>query len=748
MRTQTAGFTMISRRSFVQVAAIAGGGLVIGLSVRKLAPELFAKGRSAEELFEWIRLAPDNTATLRVAQVEMGQGTNTTMAQLLAEELELDWSTIKTEFVPLADHQAKDHLFGRTDTLASLGVHQSHLMLRIAGAQLRQMLLTAAAQRFGVPVDEIAANDSIALHRASGRHATYADLASAAVKIRPPRPSALTLKDPKNWKIIGRALKPLDLQAKVDGSARYGIDVQLPGMLHAAILSSPRIGGTLKSYDASVISGRPGVLKVLEVKGGEAGLVPGMNDGIAVIANNWWRAKSALDLLPVQWDPGRGDGLDSARILEDFRAVLGSAPVKILRNDGDAQTALASAAKTFDAEYFVPLLEHATMEPMNATALVTDDRFEIWAPTQRPEHALQIAAAITGLPASQGEIHVTLLGGGFGRRQNGDFVSQAVQIAKQMKGTPVKLTWSREETMRHSFYRPASLSRLRGGWNAGGDLIAWTHRIVCQSPNPAYSSFGADSLLYAIPNFSVDLVTREGAIPLGPMRSISYGQNCFPTQCFADEVARAAGKDSYRAARALLDPAKALWHIPAGQLVDNMTTAKRTARLRAVLDLAAAKSDWDVPASQNQGRGIATEEQANSYFACVATVTLDGAGWFKVDRVVIAVDAGHIVNPVNARAQIEGAVAYGLSAALYGEINLRNGSVVEGNFDTYPVLRLAEMPEVDVHFIESRGYWGGVGEPATAVVMPAIANAIYDAGGPRIRSLPLAKHKIMPRTPS
>jgi isoquinoline 1-oxidoreductase subunit beta len=398
-----------------------------------------------------------------------------------------------------------------------------------------------------------------------------------------------------------------------------------------------------------------------------------------------------------------------------------------------------------EAEYFVPYLEQATMEPMNCTALVHDRGFEVWAPTQVPESAMKIAAKVAGFPISRGELHVTHLGGGFGRRLHSDFVSQAVQIATQMKGTPVKLVWTREETMRHSFYRPASLSRIRGGIDANGKPSAWAHRIVAQSESDVLSTFGADKLLYAIPNVLIDRVVKQSPVPAGAMRGVGFTTNCFVTQSFVDELARAAGMDVYQFQRALLDSDTTRIAVGKAPLDDDLTPEARVEHLRAVLDVVASKAAWGEPLGQNRGRGIAAHEQAGAFYAVVVEVTLDGKGWFKVDRVVVAGDPGLLANPNNADAQVEGSVAFGLTSAMYGEITLSGGRVVEGNFGDYQILRCDELPQVEIHWVLGRQFWGGVSESVVGVVIPALTNAIYDAGGPRIRSLPLKNQKIVER---
>jgi isoquinoline 1-oxidoreductase beta subunit len=731
-------FGQISRRGFLVSAAVGGGAVAFGFqSVLPALGEAVAAPEDVE-LNNWVVIAPDNTITVRIAQMEMGQGTMTAMAQLLAEELEADWSTLRAEFISIATHLERGKVYGSTRTASSLGVKLSEARLRMAGAQIRAVLVEAAARRLGVPAAELAAEGSAVLHAATGRKLLYGELAADAANIAAPEPASLRLKRPPDWKLIGRSVPRLDVPMKTDGTAIFGIDVALPGMKHAAIAMSPVFGGRLVSYDPAAALASPGVRDVVEIADVQA---------VAVVADDWWRAKTAIDAMPIEWDGGDAAALDSEAILEDLRAGLDAAPDSVLRDDGDVDAAFASTAEGFEAEYFLPYLEHATMEPMNCTALVTDDRFEVWAPTQVPETAIAIAAEAAGMDVGRGELHPTLIGGGFGRRQSSDYVRQAVLIAKAIRATPVKLVWSREDTVRHGYYRPASLSRLRAALDSDGNPVAWSHRIAAHSISPIQSSYGADSLLYAVANMRVDLAVRASYVPEAPMRGVAFSMNCFVTQSFADELAAAAGADSYAFQRALLDPAKVPDYVPSSVLpdFDGIAPDVRAARLGAVLDEATTKAGWGEPLGADRGRGIAISEEGASYFAAVVEVTLDGEGWFSVDRVVIAGDPGFLVNPDIATAQVEGSVAFGLTSAIYGEITIDGGTVVESNFHDYRLLRLDEMPQVETHWVLNREVWGGVGEPAAAAVVPALTNAIYDAGGPRIRVLPVKNHRIVTR---
>lgn len=675
----------------------------------------------------------------------MGQGTSTALAQLIAEEMDLDWALVHTEHISLARHVRFSRYYGRTDTAESRGVRESQRALRVAGAQIRGMLLQAAAERLRVPASELRTSQSRIFHASSGRGVTYGEVAAAAAAVPPPESDSVRLRHRRNWKLIGKSVGRIDARSKVDGSAKFGIDIVLPGMKYAATKMCPVFGGSLRRYDKDAALRMRGVEAVVEFKGGEAGGVRHMSDGIAVVADNWWRAKTALEHMPIEWDLGPWASATTQKLNDELASGLSRAPDLVLRNVGNVETALKAAAMQVEADYHVPFLEHATMETMNCTAVVTDDKFEVWAPTQKPEDALELAAELAGLPIGRGELHVPLLGCGFGRRQWNDYVSQAVQIARQLKGVPIKVIWSREETTRRGYYRPALMARMRAGLDKTGALVAWSHRLSANAKRPEYATYGSDSLLYAVPNMHVDLCVTPTTMPLGVLRSVAFGPNCFFTQSFTDEVARASGADPVQFLRTLLDPARTPHDVPKGALLDDLAPARRAERLRNVLDHVARHANWGKPLASARGRGVAVEEEAGAFFACVAEVTLDGRGWFRVDRVVVAADIGIVVNPALAAAQIQSGVAYGLSAALYGSITVDKGRVVEGNFTDMKVLTMAEMPKVEVHFVGDSDTWGGVGEPATAVVVPAVANAIVDAGGPRIRVLPFKSQPMMRR---
>lgn len=748
----------MDRRQFVITTAAACGGLAIGLRFPIFDDgEAIGQARGVE-LVNWIVIAPDNTVTLRLAQVEMGQGAMTSQLQFIAEELEVDWSKIKVEYVTAQDNLKRNNVYGRLNTGASLGTRLKQQQLREAGAMARIMLLKAAAAKLNAPEAELVAENSTVTHKPSGRKLTYGELAADAAMIKPPEVSALKLKEPKDWKVIGKPIKRLDVAMKVNGTAIFGIDVQVPGMKYAAIMTSPVFGGKLKSYDASAALSRPGVLKVVEVKGGAERFVAQMDDGIAVVADTWWQAKSALDAMPKEWDSG---AFATANSDSYFKALAKSTDKpKVLRNEGDVDAALKSAAKVVEAEYFHPYIENANMEPMNATALVTDDKFVVWVPTQGPETALDVASKVSGLPKEKGEVNVMMLGTGFGRRTREDYTSQAVAIAKAMKGTPIKLVWTREETTRKSYYQGASIAKMRAGLDAQGNVTAWDHALLSPDGGEGNGA-GALSVLYGIPNVRLSLLGAPWAVPLGAVRGVAYSPNSFFVQSFVDELAVAAGKDSYQFQRALFDPAKTPPGVeePSYEKRRNLapgmsnagfkqyrTPADRALRMRNALDDVAKRADWGKPLGPNRGRGIAIEEETESVTAEVVEVTLDGAGWFAVDRVVAVADSGFVANSNIAESQIEGSIVFGLTAALYGEITVQNGRVVQGNFDDYQMLRISEMPKVEVHLAPDGKGWGGLGEIAVGPVKAALANAIYDAGGPRLRSQPLKNENIVKRS--
>jgi isoquinoline 1-oxidoreductase beta subunit len=710
----------ISRRSFILKSAAAGGGLALGFHLPWGRGLMEAGAAQAAEVNAWIVIQPDDTVIVRVARSEMGQGSFTALPMLVAEELECDWSKVKAEYASVAEHLRRNRVYVTFSTGGSRSIRGSHEFLRQAGAAAREMLIAAAAEKWGVPASECQARNSIIMHQPTGRTVTFGAVAEAAAKLNPPK--SVALKPPAQWKLIGKPTKRFDTADKTLGKPVFGIDVRLPDMLYAAIRQCPVFGGTLKSYDEAAAKGRKGVRQVVPLK-----------DAVAVVAESWWQAKQAAEAMAITWDEGPNAKIDSADILAFLRGGLTTTDVAVARNDGDARAALASASKIIEAEYFAPFLAHATMEPMTCTAHVTADRFEVWAPTQNAEATLAAAAEAAGMPVGKGEVHVTFLGGGFGRRGAfQDFTRQAVTIAKAV-GKPVKLLWTREEDMQHDHYRPVSLVKLTAGLDASGTPVAFLARVAGQSiiaglaPANVVSGLdlnfleGLHDIPYGMRNIRVEYAMRNTHIPVGFWRSVNHSQNAFFKECFLDEVAHAAGQDPYQFRRKLL---------------------QGKTRERNVLDAAAQKAGWGKPLPAGLFRGIAMEESYGSHCAQVAEVSVGGKGEVRVHRVVCAIDSGYVVNPDTVEAQVESAIVYGLTAALYGEITIKNGRVEQGNFDEYDMLRIGEMPKVEVYPVPSGGFWGGIGEPGLPPLAPAVCNAIFAATGKRIRSLPLKNHDL------
>jgi len=713
----------LSRRDFVATSA----GLVIAfrLPSRSLPAELDDATFSPNA---WIRIASDGSVTLTVDKSEMGQGSQTGLAMILAEELEADWSRVRLGPVP-------ENAAGwsrRMSTGGSTAIRTSWEPLRKAGAAAREMLLDAAASTWDVDRASCRAERGVVVHSASKRRLTYGKLVAKAAQL--PIPKDAPLKDPKDFRLLGTRVPRLDTPAKVDGSAVFGIDVKVPGMLIASIERCPVFGGKLKSYDATKAKAVPGVRAVVALEpspwtgtGASAPWAAGCAAGVAVVADTYWQAVTGRRALEIQWDEGEAASLDSDGIRAQF-VKLADQPGVEARKDGDAATTLAGAAKRVEAVYEVPFLHHATMEPMTCTASVSADGCDIWVPTQNQTRAQEVAAELTGLPKEQVRIHTTFLGGGFGRRLEPDFVSEAVRVAKAA-GAPVKVIWSREDDVQHGFYRPATYNRFAAALDAGGSPVAWTHRIVAP---PILLKFGpldkgidrtlidgASNLPYAIPNVLVDQVAVDLLpVPRGFWRSVGISQNAFVTECFFDEVAVAAGKDPYELRRQLL---------------------RDKPRHLRTLELAAQKAGWGTPLAAGRGRGLALAEWAPTTCAQVAEVSVAPDGGVRVHRVVCAVDCGPTVNLGQIEAQLQGGIVYGLTAALYGEITIDKGRVKQSNFTDYPMLHIEEMPVVEVHVVPSEDKQGGIGEPSVGPVAPAVCNAIFAATGKRIRRLPVGK---------
>jgi isoquinoline 1-oxidoreductase subunit beta len=731
MKTITSGKAAnVSRRTFVVGSAAAAGGLALGFNLPRVGSAL-AQGADGSEVNAWVLIRPDDTCVIRVARSEMGQGTITGLVQLVAEELECDWKNVKAEQVTPQQNLARKRVWGEMGTGGSRGIRTSQDYVRRGGAAARIMLLQAAAAEWKVPVAELSVSDGIITHAASNRSTSYGKVAAVAAKLEPPDPKAIKLKDPKDWKIAGKPMKRIDTADKLDGSKVYGIDVKLPGMLCAAIKDCPVFGGKVVSYDESKIAGRPGVRKVVRVN----------DHAVAVVADTWWRAKSALEALPIVWDEGANASQSDATIAERLKEGLTASTTNGSRQNGDALKAIENAAKKVEAVYGTPFLAHATMEPMNATVRLSPDKAEVWVPTQNAEASLAALSEASGLPLAKCEVYRPDLGGGFGRRGGTqDYVHQAVAVAKEFPGVPIKLIWSREEDQAHDFYRPISQCRLTAGLDAEGKLVGLHARVSGQSINatlnPAgivggkdmrqlqgwYEEPGDAQLGYSVPNLLIEYVMRNTHVPVGPWRGVNTNQNGVYMECFMDEVARAAGKDPLEFRRALM-----------GDYPKHL----------AVLNTAAEKGGWGKPLPPGVHRGIAQFMGYGSYSAAVAEVSVSAEGKLKVHRLVLALDCGHAVNPDQIAAQVEGSVAYGLTATLYGECKVKDGRMVDLNFDSYEIMRLAEMPKVETIIVPSGDFWGGVGEPTICVVAPAVLNAIYAATGKPVRSLPLKNVKLV-----
>jgi isoquinoline 1-oxidoreductase subunit beta len=725
--------TKLSRRAFVVgTTAVAGGGLALGFHMPAAAAT--ARAAAANEGVEvnaWVVVKPDDACVIRIARTEMGQGTRTGLAQLVAEELECDWKKVTTDSITPGQNLARKRVWGEMGTGGSRGIRTSHDYVRRGGAAARMMLLQAAAERWNVPVAELTVADGIISHGGSKQSISYGKVAAAAAKLPPPDANSIALKDPRDWKIAGKPVKRLDTAEKLNGSKVYAIDMKLPGMLCAAIKSCPVFGSTVKSHDDTKIAGRPGVKGVFRVK----------DSAVAVVADTWYRAKSALDALPIVWDDTANSGQSDATVAAHLREGFDAANNNGDRRNGDAVKAIEGATTKVEAIYSTPFLAHATMEPMNCTARISADRAEAWVPSQNSEASLAALSEASGLPLDKCEVYRTDPGGGFGRRGGSqDYVHQAVEIAKNFPNTPVKMIWSREEDMTHDFYRPISQAKMAAGLDEEGKLVGLHVRISGQSinafVNPALVAGGKDmrqlqgydvnpgeaQLGYAAPNMLIEYVMRNTHVPVGPWRGVNTNQNAVYMECFMDEVAKAAGKDPLEFRRSLMG------NFP---------------KHRAILDAVAEKAGWGQPLPPGVHRGIAQFNGYATYSAAVAEVSVSDTGKLKVHRLVLGVNCGHPVNPDQIAAQCEGSVAFGLTAALYGECPVKDGRMTSLNFDTYQIMRLAEMPKVETIIVPTYDFWGGIGEPTISVVSPAVLNAIFAATGKPVRSLPLKHVKLV-----
>ena len=719
----------MNRREFLgtSVASTAAAGALVlgfptGAAAQGMAPEVNA----------WVVVQPDDKVIIRIARSEMGQGTLTGLAQMVAEELECDWARVSTEYPTPGQNLARKRVWGNYSTGGSRGIRESQDYVRKGGAAARMMLVQAAADEWKVPAADCSAAAGVITHAASGRRTTYGKVAAAAGQLT--APSNVVLKDPKDWKLVGKRMARLDTVDKTNGKQIYGADLQMPGMLNASIRACPVFGGKVRGFDAATVMGMPGVKKVVKVG----------DNAVAVVADTWWRAHKAVTALAIDWDLGPHAGVQQAAFNATLKAGLDAEQAAVGNSRGDAKQALAGAARKVEAVYAYPHQNHATMEPMNATARWTPERCEVWTPTQNGEAALAAAAEAAGLAPAKCEVYKIHLGGGFGRRGAvHDWVRQAVAIAKELPGTPVKLLWSREEDMTHGLYHPITQCKMTAGLDAQGKVTALHMRISGQSilaglfpqnvrdgKDPVVfqglNEGGGEAMIgYTFPHLLIDHAMRNPHVPPGFWRGVNLNQNAVYMECFIDEIAHATGKDPLALRRELM---------------------QSHPKHLAVLNAAAERAGWGKPAPDVGGqkvfRGLSQTHGFGSYVAACAEVSVSRDGVLKVHRIVAATDPGYAVNPQQIEAQVEGSFVYGLSAALFGECTVKDGAIVQKNFDTYPVMKMADMPKVETIVMGSGGFWGGVGEPTIAVAAPAVLNAIFAATGKRIRELPLKNQSL------
>jgi isoquinoline 1-oxidoreductase beta subunit len=713
------------RRGFLKftasVSALSTGGFSMGFFIPNSAEAAEDKTGQGQRVNAWIDVRSDDTVIIKYARTEMGQGSSTSAPMLVAEELEVDWKKVKIEYATAHESLALKRVYGDMASVGSRTIQNSHEYLRQAGAAAREMLIAAAAQSMGVPQSQCVAKHGVVSHLGSKKTLSYGQVAAAAAQLTPP--TSIALKDPSDWTIIGQPIKRREIPDIVRGKIRYGIDTQLPGMVYAAVMACPVFNGKVKSIDSSKVINRRGIIKVLD-----------LGDFVAVVANNWWRAKEALKDVNVEWDvPPENAKISSASLMHYYRDGLAMGEVATARNEGNTLEALSKSEKVIEAEYFTPFLAHSTMEPMGYTGWLQGEELQVWTSTQSPEATLATSAAGAGVKLENVKVYPVQLGGGLGRRGGSqDFSLQGAKIAKAMSPLPVKLLWTREEDTQHDFYRPASLIKMRAALNSQGRINAL--HIRASAPSilnqllklplaKGVDPQGVASLHdhpYDIENNLVEYAQRNSNVPVGFWRSVGHSQNPFARECFIDELAHAAGQDPL-----------------AFRL--NMLAEKR-AKDKAILLAVTKAANYSQPLPKGVFRGIAETEGYGSYTACVCEVSVNDKKEVKIHRIVVGIDPGFAVNPDNIQAQLQGSMAHGLTAIFWGEITLKDGHVEQSNFHDYRMMRLNEMPKIETVIAPTGGFWGGVGEPAQAPLGPALANAIFNATGIRVRSFPLKNH--------
>ena len=715
-----------AKRDFLKLSTSVGVSSGLGFSLGFVLPGAQAATAAAsntpQKVNAWIEIQPDESIIIRYARAEMGQGSSTSAPMLVADELEADWKKVTVQYATAEANLAQKRIYGDMASVGSRTIQDSHEYLRKAGATAREMLIVAGANAMGVPSSECVAKLGVVYHTPSQKSMTYGKLALAASQLN--APANVALKDSKDWKIIGKSIKRREIPDIVRAKIRYGIDTQLPGMVYAAVASCPVFNGKVKSLDSSKIDNRRGIKKVLN-----------MGDFVAVVADNWWRAKEALKDVSIEWDvPEKNAKLSSTSLMEYFKEGLTQSEVAVARKEGDTLAALTAAgSKVIEGEYFTPYLAHSTMEPMGYTGWLQDEKLEIWTSTQSAEATLAVSARAADVKQENVKVHPVQLGGGLGRRGGSqDFSIQGARIARAMSPLPVKMLWTREEDTQHDFYRPASLIKFRGALGSDGRIEALHIRVSAPSilssllklPLPGGVDPQAVASLrdhpYANPNSLVEYAQHDTNVPVGFWRSVGHSQNPFMRESFIDELAHASGKDPLEFRLANL--------------------SEKRPKDKAILLAVTKAANYGTPLPKGVFRGIAETEGYGSYTACVCEVSVNAQQQIKIHRIVVGIDPGYAVNPDNIQAQLQGSMVHGLSAIFWGEITLKDGRVEQSNFHDYRMMRLNEMPKVETVIAPTGGFWGGVGEPAQAPLGPALANAIFNATGKRIRSFPLKNH--------